>query len=120
MSKISKIANEGIQYDLGGSGDDDVKFVEFSGGFLLLKKVHHDIVTVFLNTSVSNSDINISGDFTGFEGNTKITLGGTSNDDILLIDFSVTSNKICLDVGLSAFASRGTSGAGIYRVGSTN
>ena len=37
MSKISKIANEGIQYDVGGSGDD-IRLVNFNTGFLFLKK----------------------------------------------------------------------------------
>lgn len=122
MSKINKIANEGIQYDVGGSGDDNIRFVEFGGGFLLLKKVRPDIVTVFLTSNSSNDyhRKSASGDFAGFEGYTKMTLRGTMSESAVPAELTVSSKYINIEFGYnSAYVAIGTSCAGIYRVGST-
>lgn len=116
MSKISKIANKGIQYDIGGSGDDDIRLVNLDRGFLLLKKVCPGIVIAFLNTSVNNSDIKASGDFAGFEGYTTMVLGTSSGREDIKVKLYVSRASIRISFSLSAFANPGTSCAGIYRV----
>lgn len=122
MSKINKIANEGIQYDVGGSGDDNIRFAKFDGGFLLLKKVRPDIVAVFLTSSSSNDyhERSASGDFAGFEGYTKMALRGTASNHAVPAELTVSSKYISIEFGYnSPYVDYGTSCAGIYRVGST-
>lgn len=116
MSKISKIANEGIQYDVGGSGDDNIRFVEFDRGFLLLKKVRPDIVTVFLSIYASGeSSAKASGNFTGFEGSVSLVIANTYN---YACTASLSIDKASIDITLDnqTYTPGTLSCAGIYRV----
>lgn len=124
MSKISKIANEGIQYDVGGYEDDNTRFVEFTTGFLVLKKVRPDIVLAFLNLYVNSNEntnrVSANGDFAGFEGYTMMALKENSSNDVASVELTVSSERVSIFCGYSVFTDPKTSSAGIYRVGSTN
>lgn len=123
MSKISKIANKGIQYDLGGSGDDNIKLVNFTTGFLLLKKVTPDIVLALLNLHVNSNagtnSVSATGDFAGFEGYAQIILPKDSGGGLTDTELTVSSERVSIWCGYSVFTKPQTSGVGIYRVGST-
>lgn len=122
MSKISKIANKGIQYDIGGSGDDDIRLVNLDNGFLLLKKVCPVVVIAFLNISATKTTgIRASGDFAGFEGSTEMMLSHYRST-IKAIPTILTVNKTGLSISLDSapeYAYSGASCAGIYRVTTT-
>lgn len=118
MSKISIIANKGIQYDIGGSGGDDIRLVNLDRGFLLLKKVCPGIVIVFLNTDADSSkNISASGDFAGFEGYTKMVMSDSSLEDfIAILEITKTSLRVSFSSRNSYTISNDISCAGTYRV----
>lgn len=122
MSKISKIANSGVQYDLGGSGDDNIKLVNFTTGFLLLKKVTPDIVLALLNLHVNSNNntnrVSATGDFAGFEGYALIMLPEDNGRELTNTELTVSSKEVSIFCGYSVFTKPQTSGVGIYRVGS--
>lgn len=119
MEKIKEIAHKGNEYEFGVSGDDDIKFVKLNTGFLLLQKVRPDIVTVFLNTGLNDERIEASGDFTGFEGYTKMLLCKGSSTEISQVYLYVKRTGIVINLDPSVYSDLGASCAGIYRIEST-
>lgn len=117
LEKIKKIAYKGNEYEIGESGNNDIRIADFDGGFLLLKKVCPGIVIAFLSVGVwGKNSIRAIGDFAGFEGSTIMLLNGSGSTKTHQTNLTVERAAFSISFGEQAYVSSDTSGTGIYRV----
>lgn len=102
MSKISKIANKGIQYDLGSSGDN-IRVATFNdehGSVVILEKKAPGLVVAYINVQLNGnrdkqpSITSLRNDFRGFEGTIYNIVVPDANSGGFDASMVVSSNDI--------------------------
>lgn len=126
MSKISKIANKGIQYDLGSSGDN-IRVATFNdsyGSVVILEKKAPDLAVMYINAELHDGVgdsrpemTSVRNDFRGFEGHTYNIFVPYSGGSGIVVDVGVDSNSVTISTSEYSLGSPARiSSATAYRV----